>query len=85
MRKIVKGFAFAAATCLACGPAWAGSEVHGYGSSQLEAMREANAQAQSDARAAETCVTTRASPQTCRQNNGVWDCYAIIANHQGSC
>lgn len=66
-------------------PAWAGFESHGYGDTKMEAMADANRNAEKDARENGTCVTTRATPQSCVQNNGLWDCYAIVANHQGSC
>lgn len=67
------------------GPAWAGTAHHGYGETKLAAMADANRAAAEAAREAGTCVTSRATPQSCVQNEGLWDCYAIVANHTGSC
>ncbi|UIP07759.1 hypothetical protein LY632_05000 [Erythrobacter sp. SDW2] len=76
-----------ASTVLVSAAAIAGTAVYGYGSTRADAIRDANAQAESASMARfgkRTCIT-RATHSTCSKDSEGWVCTAYVANHAGSC
>jgi hypothetical protein len=66
----------------------AGTVHWGYASTAQEAADIANKAANERAKSKKTCVTTKAivGTETCRVGGPKgWECYAVSANHKGSC
>lgn len=77
----------AASTVMISAAAIAGTAIYGYGSTRADAIRDANAQAESASVqrfGKRTCIT-RATHSNCSKDSEGWVCTAYVANHAGSC
>lgn len=77
---------FAAASLLATPTvAFAGTLIYGSGVTRGEAMRDAENRGQQIAKRNNTCITTYATPENCKEDSGGWSCWVVVADHRGSC
>lgn len=88
MRQFLLFTGFCLAFIFAVPSVLAGTVHWGYAASPQAAAAIANKAARKRAKRLRTCITTRAIPgtRTCRIGGPKgWQCYAISANHKGSC
>ena len=81
----IRALPLLALLCALTTPALAGTPVERYATDRLTAMDRTFAAADRLATARRTCLTAFPEESTCRLQEGVWKCRAVVANAAGSC